>query len=493
VAWTRSSTAQVAAEAAATTSASCAKQRGKENGMSHDTLSEFVEATAAKLGIPGVAVGVWADGREVYACHGVTSVENPLPVDQETLYLLGSVTKTYTATALMRLVAEGRVELDAPARRYVPELRLADERATAEVTVMNLLNHTSGLDWDILFDTGEGDDALAVYVTKLTELKLIAPPGARASYSQAGYNLAGRIVEKVTGLTFERAVASLVSEPLGLSHSFFSRDDVMTRRFAVGHNRAEDGTLSIARPWRHWRSGNPGGGIASSVADQLRWARFHLGDGRAENGVRVLPVEVLHRMKEPTVALQGSNLGDAIGIGWFLRDVDGVRTVGHAGSANGQFAELLTVPERDFAVVALSNAFPDGVPFNHAVVRWSLQTYLGVADRDTEPLPYDEVRAREVVGSYENDAMTAAISADGARLTLDVDIKPEIRAAADQELPPGYPPADIGLLPGDGDEYVVTSGGLKGQRGFFTRDGSGTVVGVDLAGRVFSRVRTTSE
>jgi CubicO group peptidase (beta-lactamase class C family) len=238
-------------------------------------------------------------------------------------------------------------------RRYVPELRLTDQHAAAQVTVLQLLNHTAGLDWGITVDTGEGDDALASYVAKLAELKLIGLPGERASYSQAGYNLAGRTIEKVTGLTYERAVASLVLEPLGLQHSFFARDDIMTRRFAVGHNRGEDGTLSIARLWRRWRGENPGGGLASSVADQLRWARFHLGDGRAESGARVLPAEVLHQMRQPTVALRASNLGDAIGIGWFLRELDGVRTVGHGGSANGQFAELLLVPERGFAVLAV--------------------------------------------------------------------------------------------------------------------------------------------
>jgi CubicO group peptidase (beta-lactamase class C family) len=83
-------------------------------------------------------------------------------------------------------------------------------------------------------NVGEGDDVLADYVAKLTELELVAPPGA--SYGQAGYDLAGRIVEKVTELTYEWAVASLVLEPLGLSHSFYAHDDVMTRRFAVGHN-----------------------------------------------------------------------------------------------------------------------------------------------------------------------------------------------------------------------------------------------------------------
>jgi CubicO group peptidase (beta-lactamase class C family) len=140
--------------------------------------------------------------------------------------------------------------------------------------VLNLLNHTAGLAWRMIVDTGEGDDALAGYVAKMAELEQIAPPGARASYSQVGYNLAGRILEKVTSLTYERAVADLVLEPLGLSHSFFAVEDVMTRRFAVGHNRGPDETLSIARPWKHARADNPGAGMVSSVADVLRWARF---------------------------------------------------------------------------------------------------------------------------------------------------------------------------------------------------------------------------
>ena len=462
--------------------------------MAQDALSELVEATATEFAIPGVAVGVWADGREAYACYGVTSVDNPLPVDPDTLFLLGSLTKTYTATTLLRLAADGRVELEAPVRRYVPELRLKNEHAAAQITVLQLLNHTAGLDFGFIDDFGEGDDALASYVARMAELELIAPPGERTSYSQAGYNLAGRLIEKVTGLTFERAVASLVLEPLGLQHSFFARDDVMTRRFVVGHNRDQDGTLSIARLWRRSRGDNPGGGLASSVADQLGWARFHLGDGRAQGGERLLPAKLLGRMQRPTAALRASTVGDAIGIGWFLRDLDGVGTVGHGGSANGQFAELLTVPERDFAVVALSNAGPDdGLAFNQVVVRRALQTYLGVIDRDPEPLPYDRARAREVVGSYENEVMTLTIGTDGAGLTLMGGIKPEIRAAADKELPPDLPPAAMGLLPGDTDEYIITEGGMKGLRGYFTRDHSGTVVGVDLAGRLFNRVPAASQ
>ncbi len=456
--------------------------------MSHDRLSDFVDATAAELGIPGVAVGVWVDGREVRACRGVTSVENPLPVDPNTLFVLGSVTKAYTATTLMRLVAEGRVDLDAPARRYVPELMLADEQAPAHVTVLNLLNHTSGLGWDLLIDTGAGNDALARFVPKLAELELVAPPGVRASYSQAGFSVLGRLIEEVVGLPYEEAVASILFEPLGLSHSFFAAEDVITRRFAVGHNLGEDGKLSVARLWKGPRYRNPGGGMVSSLSDQLRFARFHLGNGHSDTEERVLPAALLDRMKEPTVELRGSSLGDAIGICWFLRDVDGVRTVGHGGSANGQFTELLTVPERDFAVVSMSNAGPHGIAFNRSVCRWALENYLGVVDRDADPLPYDEGRAREFVGRYENDAMDLNIATDGAAMTLAVDIKPEIRAAADEDLPPGYPREEIGLLPGPGDEYIITEGGMKGTRGFFTRDHNGSIVGIDVGGRIHTRV-----
>lgn len=457
--------------------------------MSQIMLTDFVETTSKKFNIPGVAVGVWANGKEVYACYGVTSVENPRPIDQDTLFLVASVTKTFTATALMRLVAEGKVELSAPVRRYVPEFRLKDQQTADKITVLNLLNHTSGLDWRVNIDTGEGDDALERYAAKMAEMELIALPGTRVSYSQAGYNLLGRIIEKVTGQTFEQAVAQLLFEPLGLSHSFFARDDIMTRRFVVGHNGGKDGTLSIARPWRHSRGDNPGGGIASSVADLLRWGRFHLGDGRAESGAQVLPTNVLAQMKESTATLRASSLGDAIGISWFLRDVSGVRTIEHAGSANGQFAQLLIVPERNFAVVAMSNASPDGISFNQTVVSFALEHYLGLVDRDPEPIPFDAARAQEIAGKYENEMMTFAIHTVGTTLRLEVRIKPEIRAAAEKEPPPDPAPCDFGLLPGSSDEYIITSGEFKGQRGFFTRNTSGTVVGVDLAGRLFSRVQ----
>jgi CubicO group peptidase (beta-lactamase class C family) len=446
---------------------------------SEQAVAEFVAATATERGVPGMAVGVWAQGREVHACHGVTSVEDPLPVTPDTMFVLGSVSKVATATAVLRLAAEGRLELDAPVRRHVPELVLADEAAAAAVTVRQLLNHTSGLGWRLAVDTGDGDDALAAHVARLAELELVAAPGTRASYSQAGYNLLGRVVEKLTGLTFERSVAELLFEPLGLAHSYYRPADLLTRRYAVGHERD-----AVVRPLTDRRGDNPCGGLVSSVADQLRWARFHLGDGAP-----VLPAGVLRRMREPTVELRGSSLGDAFGLCWFLRDVDGVRTAGHGGSANGQFAELLLVPDRDFAVVSLANGNPGGIPANRAVLRWALEHHLGLVERDPEPEPYDAARAREVVGRYATDVLVLEIAGTGTGLTAAAFIKPEVRAASDDDLPADVPPAGLGLLPGPGDEFVVTDGALQGLRGYFHRDEHGAVVAADLAGRTHTRVR----
>ena len=452
--------------------------------MLRDELAEFVEKTAAEFGIPGVAVGLLVDGEEVVATHGVTSLVNPQPVDRDTLFPIASVTKTFTATALMRLVSQGKVELDAPVRRYVPELQLMDEDVAERITVLNLLNHTAGLDWNLI-DTGDGDQSLAAFVGKMATLPIIAAPGSRASYSQAGYNLAGRIVENVTGRPYEKAISELLLEPLELSNTVFDLDEVIIRKFAVGHNPDETGTQRPAVPWKANQAGergnNPGGGAVSTVSDLLRWARFHLGTGDG-----LLPTEALHGMRDETVELRASTMGDGFGICWFRREIDGVLMIGHGGSGNGQYAELLVVPERNFAIVSLTNAGPDGYSFNQAVVRWALENYLGLVAHEPEPIPYDEARAREAVGRYENDAMNLDIATDGSQVTLAVEIKPELREASDVEMPPDLAAAPIGFLPDD--EYIVTDGGLAGQRGYFGRSSEGgPITGIDLAGRLFTR------
>jgi CubicO group peptidase (beta-lactamase class C family) len=459
-------------------------------------LRDKVAEAAERLEVPGVAVGVYRDGTEHYAFHGVTSIENPLPVDDVTLFQFGSTGKTFTATAVMRLVEQGKVDLDAPVRTYVPELKLRDDDVAQRVTVLQLLNHTAGWAGDLMEDVGDGDDALDKYLAKMADLEQVSPLGSSVSYNNASLSVAGLVIARVTGQVYEKAMKELLFEPLGLEHTFFFMNEIMTRRFAVGHNQHPDGHITVARPWSLPRGNYPAGGMSATAGDQMAWARFHLTGGLADDGTRLLSEELVRRMQQPTVESPGSAIGDAIGIGWLLRDVDGVRLVGHGGTTNGQLSAFMMVPDRDFAVAVLTNCAPNGSQLHDELTKFALESYVGVVDSEPDPV---EMRAEELIpytGRFETIAATCIISAEGSGLVVKVEPKPEMLAVlreAGEENPEEQPPIPLGLLPGDGDRYIVTGGPAKSMKGYFVRGADGSIEAVHLGGRIATRTGATTQ
>jgi CubicO group peptidase (beta-lactamase class C family) len=445
-------------------------------------LEGWVREHAREHDVPGLAVGVLVDGEESYVVHGVTSVENPLPVDEHTLFQFGSTGKTFTATALMRLQEQGRIDLGTPVRTYVPELELQNEEVARRVTVLQLLNHTAGWEGDLLEPTGDGDDALARYVGLMAGVQQMTPPGEVPSYNNASLSLAGRVIEHVTGQTYEQAMRELVFEALGLTSCQYFPNDLMTRRFVVGHQRHQDGTITVARPWALPRGGNPAGGISSDIRDQIAYARFHLGDGRAKDGTRILSPDALARMQRSTVDVRGSSLGDAIGITWMLRDADGVRIVSHGGTTNGQHSMFEMVPERGFAIASLTNCGPNGPHFNDQLLRWALKEYLGVVEPVPEPISVPSDQLAPYAARYETIAMFMDVTVKDDRLLAKPQVKPEIAAKIGLEMP-DQPPDPLGMLEGPGDRFVVSDGPEKGRRGRFIRNPDGTIAGIHYGGR----------
>lgn len=453
-------------------------------------LQEFVSEAAEELGVPGAAAGVVVAGQEQTAFHGVTSVENPLEVDASTIFQFGSTGKTFTATAMLRLVDQGKVDLAAPVRTYVPELALKDAETAERVTVLQLLNHTAGWQGDSIKDTGDGDDALAKYVASMADLEQVSPLGSTVSYNNASLMLAGHLIAKVTGTTYERAMRDLIFEPLGMDMTFFTPNEIMTRRFACGHIRHDDGNITVARPWALPRSGAPAGGMSATVDDQLTWARFHLGDGTAANGKRVLAKELVQLMQQPTADMRGSALGDFVGISWLLKDVDGTRLVSHGGTMHGQYSDFTLVPSAGFAVTCLSNCAPNGPQLNHAVTKWALEHYVGVKEQDLVPGDRTDEELSQFTGTYETIEAQMEVTAARGGLEVLMSVKPDaLRAILDagEDEPKPQPPVRLGLLPGS-DRYVVAEGSAAGMRGYFSRDASGRVDGVHLGGRLASRV-----
>jgi CubicO group peptidase (beta-lactamase class C family) len=351
-------------------------------------LDTKIAAAMNAYSVPGVALGLLLGDLEYVKGYGVTNVDYPLPVGGDTVFRIQSTTKTFTGTTVMRLVEQGKLDLDASVRTYLPDFVTADASASARVTLRQLLNHSAGWWGDDFLDTGPGDDAIARYVASMADLPQLTPPASVFAYNNAAIVVAGRIIEAVTGLTYEAAVRQLLVDPLGLDHSRFFSDEIVTFSIAAPHTLDEGQAVVNPRAWPQARSNNPTGGLISSARDQLRYARFHLGDGRAEDGTRLLSPQSLAAMR--------SNPGpggtlvvelDGMGATWMLRpSAEGEPIVQHGGSGPGQNSGFIMVPSRGFALTVLTNS-DSGLSLLAELFTddWALRRFPGVSNLPAAP------------------------------------------------------------------------------------------------------------
>jgi len=383
------------------------------------SLEPWIRAEMERLHVPGLALGILDKNRESTACFGVTNLENPLAVDSDTLFQIGSISKTITATAMMRLVKSGVAALDAPLQNFLPELRLADPQTAAQVTLKHIFTHTGGWLGDFFADGGMGDDALRTVVGRMDTLPQETPLGQVWSYNNAGYYIAGRVIEALTGKPFETAVQELALDPLGMRRSFYFAREAITYRVAAGHSAVysgQEGVPEVLRPWWLARAANPLGGLNSTIQDLLRYARFHLGDGRAADGARLLSEDTLREMQTPICPAAND---EQMGIAWFLRDVDGVRILRHGGATNGQMATLQLVPQRGFALAVLTNS-DRGSELYQPLIKQIFERFLGVIEPEPQPIPMEAAALAEYPGCYSAAAQDLLIERQTDDLILKV-------------------------------------------------------------------------
>lgn len=447
-----------------------------------DELSTLVERRMDEVGVPGVALGVLSGGEVRAAGFGVTSVEHPLEVTPQTLYQIGSITKTITATIAMRMVEDGALDLDAPVRRYLPDLRLADEDVAEAVTMRHLLTHTGGWAGDYFDDAGSGDDALALMTARLDRLEQLTPVGEVWSYNNSGFYLAGRVLEVVADKPYETVARELLLEPLGMTSSFFFAADVITHSFAVGHI-TRDSEASVARPWALARCGNPVGGLVSSVEDVLRYARFHLGDGTADDGTRIVSPGSLEAMREPEAEI-GALDRDAVGISWMLSDRHGKRVVGHNGATMGQVARLTIVPDDEFAVAVLTNS-DEGAQVTLDAGAAALEAYCGIEPQKPEPVLRPESELEEYLGRYDAQMGMLELEAEDGKLLGTLTLKGGF-PTPDTPPPPPIPPGHFVF---HGDDRVSGEGEFRGDNGEFLRDDAGKIEWFRFGGRLLRPLR----
>jgi CubicO group peptidase (beta-lactamase class C family) len=433
------------------------------------SIASLAEAKMREYGVPGVAIGIISGGSTTVQGLGITNVEDALPVNAHTVFPIASISKTFAATAMMRLVEQGKVDLRAPVRTYLPDFKVRDTAVSRTVTVWHLLTHMGGWEGQVS-GPDRGSETLTNFMTTITDLMQVAPPGAAWSYNNAGFSIAGRVIEQVNGTSINQAIRDLVFRPLGLEHAGTHSNDFIVQRFAAGHI-VRNGRPMLQRPFGASASVTAGG-VGLCITDLMAYAKFHMGDGTV-NGTRVLSRESLELMQTAQAAKQATD--DSIGLAWHMRHVGAIRTFSHGGTLSGHILLLEIVPERNFAIAILTNS-SNGWRLIQDVEREALRSYLGatyatnqaIAHRGlVETLPSVQASARQpdfapYLGTYARPTSQNVVHVENGRLYVD-----------------NRPVTFFGP-----DRVVVLEGPEVGQAIEFVRDSTGTVKWVRVTGRV---------
>jgi CubicO group peptidase (beta-lactamase class C family) len=379
-------------------------------------LEERLPTLLADHQVPGAAVAVAVGGELVDTAAGVLSKSTGVDATPDSVFQVGSITKVWTASLAMQLVDEGRLDLDAPVRTYLPDFTVSDGDAAARMTVRQLMCHTAGFEGDIFTDTGKGDDCVEKYVATLTDVPQLFPPGEMFSYNNAGYCVLGRIVEVLRDKPYDDCLREYVFTPLQLTHAANGPYEAILYRAAVGHLQpTPDAEPEPAPMWALVRSNAPAGSMLSMrPRDLLAFARMHLGGGTGPDGKAVLSPASVKAMQERQIELPDLGLmGNAWGLGWEIFDLPGGTVIGHDGGTIGQNAFLRIVPERDVAVAILTNG-GNPIPLYTEIVGRALAEFANV---ELPPLPKPAsdappVDASRYVGTYSSSLIDAEVSQD---------------------------------------------------------------------------------
>jgi len=374
-------------------------------------LAELIDSH----GVPGAQLAVLDGDNLVEVAAGVLSLRTGWAATPDALFLPGSIGKLYTATLIMMLVDEGKVDLDAPIRSYLPDFEVRDKHARDVVTVRHLLTHTSGFDGDHFTDTGRGDDALTRYVEGCADLPQIAEPGKIWSYSNSGHAILGRIVEVLTGHTFEDQLRDRLFGPLALHQTVSFADQAIVHPTSMGHvqDPEEPSRLMVSPTWGLFRSFGPmGSAVVASAGDVLRFVLMHLDGGLDAHGRRLLDQGLVSDMRHQQVTLvDDSVLGEGWGLGWILDHWGDVAVIGHDGNSIGQNAFMRVAPTERFGFCLQTNV-ESALTLYRELAAWLFGQRLGVAPRP-DPARLETLAVSDpdrYVGTYAREGLDVEVT-----------------------------------------------------------------------------------
>jgi CubicO group peptidase (beta-lactamase class C family) len=412
-----------------------------------------------RQGETGCATLVAKDGQIIYKkAFGMADLELNVPMQPEMVFRIGSITKQFTAVAILQLMEQGKLSLQDDITKYIPDYPTHGYN----ITIEHLLTHTSGIKsyTDVReFQKYERQDMKPEEaINTFKNLPMEFAPGTKWNYNNSGYFLLGYIIEKVSGKTYQEYIDENFFKPLGMTGSCYGNDSRIIRNRASGYQPGKDGVqnadfLSMLLPYS-------AGSIMSTVEDLFRW-------NQALHSYKLVSRESLDKAFTEYKLVSGKGTG--YGYGWFLSQLQGSKTIEHGGGINGFLTNAIYFPEEDLFVALFSNNTSIGPDFTSQKMA---ALALGKPLKDT-PIDVDEATLDHYVGVYKNeDGKEITISRDSARLTV---LRPDSFARE--------------IIPVEDDRFLLEDSFISLS---FNRDATGKIsrVAVDDRGKVTEWVRT---
>jgi CubicO group peptidase (beta-lactamase class C family) len=423
------------------------------HAQSSDELDKLARASFAVPDQPGAAVLVMEKGKTLLRQgYGVSNMETGLPLQPDMVFRIGSITKQFTSTAILKLVQEGKISLQDEITRYLPGFT-----TPLPVTIEQLLNHTSGIKSytsipeKMTADVKGEKVAVADMITFIHSLPGDFAPGERFLYNNSGYYLLGSIIENVSGLTYREYITRNFLKPLGMKSTFVD-DETPIKKRVTGYARVSSTEFKSA-DYVHPSIPYAAGSIFSTVDDLYKW-------NQGVFGYKLVKKELLEQAWTPTRLNDGAR--ESYGYGWQLGRVGENRAIGHGGGIDGFVSFEVYVPDRQIYVCVLANTV--GIA-TEEIAYLLAETVAGVATRP-QPIQLDEQELQQYTGVYQINASEQRI----------------IRYKEGKLFSSRSGGNTFELTPFDTDKFFFPETGSKL---VFHRDASGAIVTAELISRSY--------
>lgn len=387
-------------------------------------FDDYINKAMKDWEVPGMSIAIVKDDKIVYVKgYGLRELGKAAPVDEHTLFAIGSSSKAFTAASIAMLVDEGKLKWDDPVSKYLPDFQLYDPYVTREMTVRDLLTHRIGLE--------RGDQLW--YATPysreevLKRIRYLVPSSSMRSkfgYQNIMFLAAGQIVPSVTGKSWDDFVAERIFTTLGMKESGTSiRTLSKSNDVSTPHVKIDDKVQPVA--WRLIDNIGPAGSINSNAVDMAQWLRLQLGKGKFE-GKQIVSEASIKEMHTPQTIIRLEGLYPFLypdahffsyGMGWFLSDFRGKKLVEHGGAIDGMRGLVAMIPEENVGVVLLTNM--NGTLLPQFLAYRILDNYLGVQPKDWQADGIKRIKALEEQGkAAQQKALAERVTGTSPSLDL---------------------------------------------------------------------------